>query len=143
MAKVSIIMGIYNCQDTLADSIQSIVDQTFTDWKLIMCDDASTDNTLEIARGFQQRYPDKIVLCRNEINSGLSASLNHCLKYAEGDYVARMDADDISKPTRLETQLNILEQNPEFAVVGTSWRSLMRMVAMVLLIRPKILIDIC
>ena len=62
--KVSVIMGIYNCADTLGEAIDSIIDQTYPDWELIMCDDGSTDNTYQIAHMYQNRYPDKIVLLK-------------------------------------------------------------------------------
>lgn len=119
MAKVSIIMGIYNCADTLSEAIESIVNQTFTNWKLIMCDDGSKDNTFEIALKYKTMYPDKIVLIQNEKNMGLNYTLNHCLKYVEGEYVARMDGDDISLPTRLEKEVEFLENNKEYAIVST------------------------
>lgn len=119
LAEVSIIMGIYNCADTLSEAIESIVNQTFTNWKLIMCDDGSKDNTFEIALKYKTMYPDKIVLIQNEKNMGLNYTLNHCLKYVEGEYVARMDGDDISLPTRLEKEVEFLENNKEYAIVST------------------------
>ena len=118
--KISVIMGIYNCADTLPTAINSILAQTYTNWELIMCDDASTDNTYDIALSYKEQYPDKIVLIRNEVNSKLSFTLNHCLKYATGKYVARMDGDDISLPDRFEKQINFLNENPNIDLVGTA-----------------------
>ena len=103
--KVSIIMGIYNCQDTLPEAIDSILEQTYTNWELILCDDCSTDNTYSIAEQYKNKYPEKIILIRNSENKKLAFTLNHCLEYATGEYVARMDGDDISAPNRFEKQL--------------------------------------
>ncbi|MDK0922904.1 glycosyltransferase family 2 protein, partial [Clostridium perfringens] len=99
--KVSIIMGIYNCEKTLSDCIDSLLNQTYTNWELIMCDDSSTDCTYKIAKRYAEKY-NNIILLRNETNKKLSATLNRCLEVAKGEYVARMDADDIALPTRLE-----------------------------------------
>ena len=123
MAKVSIIMGAYNCEETLEDSINSILNQTFTDWEFVICDDASTDNTLQVLEEYKRKYPDKFVILHNEKNLMLAGSLNRCLEYAEGEYIARMDADDISVYTRLEKQVRFLDDNPKYSVVGTYMQS--------------------
>ena len=111
-------MGIYNCEATLAEAIDSILNQTYTNWELIMCDDGSTDGTLKVAQEYQKKYPDKIKVIKNEKNSGLNKTLNHCLKYADGDYIARMDGDDISLPARFEKEAKFLDENPEYAIVS-------------------------
>ncbi len=120
MSRVSVIMGIYNCEETLAEAIDSILNQSFTDWHLIICDDCSEDNSLQIAKEYQSKYPDKIKLIRNEHNSKLSFTLNHCLKYATGDYIARMDGDDISLPDRFLKQVNFLDNHPDISVVSAA-----------------------
>lgn len=117
--KVSIIMGIYNCESTLKESIDSIVNQTFQDWEFIMCDDGSTDKTYEIAKEYEVKYPDKFLVIKNSENMGLAYSLNHCLKYAKGKYIARQDGDDYSKPNRLERQVDFLDDNPKLGLVST------------------------
>ncbi|PJW13250.1 glycosyl transferase [Geobacillus sp. Manikaran-105] len=116
--KVSVIMGIYNCSTTLAESIDSILAQTYKNWELILCDDNSTDDTYRIAREYAEKY-NNIILLRNEKNMGLAATLNRCLEYVSGKYVARMDGDDISLPERFQKQVAFLESNPEYSVVGT------------------------
>ncbi|MDO5041522.1 MAG: glycosyltransferase [Peptoniphilus sp.] len=116
--RISILMGIYNCEATLAEAIDSIINQTYSGWKLIMCDDGSNDRTYEIAESYREKYPDKIILVKNEINKGLNFTLNHCLKYADTEYVARMDGDDISLPTRLEKEISFLDKHPEYAIVS-------------------------
>lgn len=117
--EVSVIMGVYNCEETLSESIDSILAQTYENWELIMCDDASTDNTYNIAKKYAQNFPDKIKIIRNEKNIRLAGALNHCLKYVKGKYVARMDGDDVSMPDRFEKQVYFLENNPNYQVVGT------------------------
>ena len=119
MAKVSIIMGIYNCAATLPEAIDSILTQTFSDWQLILCDDGSKDNTYTVAKTYQEKFPDKIFLIQNEQNMGLNHTLNRCLQAATGEYVARMDGDDISLPTRLEKEVAFLDTHPEYAIVST------------------------
>jgi glycosyltransferase EpsE len=117
--KVSIIMGIYNCERYLDEAINSIISQTFTDWEFIMCDDGSTDRTLQIAEKYKKLFPDKFVVLKNEKNMGLNYTLNKCLNIAKGEYIARMDGDDICDPTRLEKEVNFLESHSEFALVST------------------------
>lgn len=116
--KISIIMGIYNCAPTLSEAIDSILNQTCDNWELVMCDDGSTDNTYRVADSYKQKYPDKIKLIKNEHNSGLNITLNHCLEYAGGEYIARMDGDDISLPERLEKEFNFLETHHEYDIVS-------------------------
>lgn len=119
MNRVSIIMGIFNCEKTLSEAIESILNQTYKAWVLIMCDDGSVDNTYELAEKYRQQYPDKIVLIKNEKNLGLNKTLNHCLEYAKTEYVARMDGDDISLPERFEKEVEFLDSHPEYAIVST------------------------
>lgn len=110
-------MAIYNCAPTLREAVDSIINQTYTDWELILCNDCSTDNTLDIAREYESRY-DNILVIENDRNLGLPASLNHCIEYAQGDFVARMDGDDISLPDRFEKEMAVLESHPEYAIVS-------------------------
>lgn len=117
--KVSIIMGIYNCENTLSDSIESIINQTYENWELIMCDDCSKDNTVVIAEKYVQEYPEKIKLIKNSTNLTLGPSLNRCIKYARGKYIARQDADDISARDRIQAQVDFLESNQDYDLVGT------------------------
>lgn len=117
--RVSVIMGIYNCADTLSEAIDSILNQTFEDWKLIMCDDGSIDSTYEIAQSYKNRYPDKIVLLKNKKNIGLNSTLNRCLQQVETEYVARMDGDDISLINRFQEEVSFLDSNPSFSIVST------------------------
>lgn len=117
--KVSVIMGIYNCENTLRESIDSILGQTYDNWELIMCDDCSKDKTLDIAKEYENKYPDKIKIITNENNITLAPTLNRCLEIASGDYIARQDGDDISLKDRLEKQVKFLNENKEYDLVGT------------------------
>lgn len=118
--KVSIIMGIYNCESTLVDAIESIINQTYENWELIMCDDCSKDNTYNIAKSYEKKYPSRMKVIKNQKNLTLGPTLNKCLEIATGDYIARQDGDDLSKKDRLEKQINFLESNKEYDLVGTS-----------------------
>lgn len=118
-ARISIIMGIFNCADTLPEAINSIFEQSYTSWKLIMCDDGSEDETYKVAKSYQEQYPDKIILLQNEYNMGLNYTLNNCLRCADTEYVARMDADDISLPKRFEKEINFLDSHSEYAIVSS------------------------
>lgn len=115
---VSVLMGIYNCADTLAESIESVLNQTHTNIEFIMCDDGSTDNTYEIALEYAKK-DSRIVLLKNEKNLTLGPTLNRCLEHATGKYCARMDGDDLSTPDRFEKQLAFLEAHPQYDAVGS------------------------
>ena len=119
MPKVSVIMGIYNVADTLEEAIDSILAQTFQDFEFIICDDGSTDDSLKIARKYKKKYPDKFVILKNKKNMGLNYTLNHCLKKANGQYIARMDGDDICSADRFEKQVKLLDEHPEYAIVSS------------------------
>lgn len=119
MPRVSVIMGIYNSnnEEMVKSAIDSILNQTFKDFEFIICDDGSTDGTYELVKRLT-KHDDRVILIQNEKNSGLAYSLNHCLSIAKGEYIARMDADDISLPERLEEEVAFLDNNKEFAIVG-------------------------
>lgn len=115
--RISVLMGIYNCASTLVEALDSLYAQTYQGFKVILCDDGSTDNTYQVAADYALRH-DNIILIRNERNMGLNYTLNHCLKYADTEFVARMDGDDISLPERFEKEINFLDEHPEYALVS-------------------------
>lgn len=117
--KISVIMGVYNCADTLPEAIDSLLKQTYQNFEVIMCDDGSTDKTREIAQRYCDQYPNRFTLLNNEKNLGLNKTLNKCLYIAKGEYIARMDGDDISLPTRFEKEVTFLDAHPEFAIVSS------------------------
>lgn len=118
--RVSVIMGIYNCAETLPEALDSLLAQTYQDFKVIMCDDGSTDNTYNIAKKYVDKFPQKFILIKNKKNLKLAATLNHCLEFVDTEYVARMDGDDLSFPTRFEKQVSFLDRQPEFALVSSA-----------------------
>ncbi len=117
MPKVSIIMSTFNGSKYICDAIESIISQTFSDWELIICDDCSTDDTYKILTKYSAKYPEKFIIFQNKNNLRLAASLNECLKYASGEYIARMDDDDISLPERFSCQVKFLNEHPDVSYV--------------------------
>jgi hypothetical protein len=116
MPPVSVLMAVHNGEAYLAEAIQSILNQTFTDFEFIILDDASTDQTPNILKGFA-RHDHRITLLENPTNLGLTRSLNKGLVICRGDYIARMDADDISLSHRLSEQIAYLDQHPDAVMV--------------------------
>ena len=117
--KISIIMGIYNCEETLQEAIDSIIAQTYTNWEFIICDDGSEDNSYNVAKEYEIKDPDRFMVIQNKKNMGLNYTLNKCIKLADGDYIARMDGDDVSTPDRFAKEVYILNKHPEFAIVSS------------------------
>jgi glycosyltransferase involved in cell wall biosynthesis len=115
--KISVLMSVHNGAKYLKESIKSILNQTFSDFEFIIVNDASTDNSLEIIKSFSD---SRIVILNNPENLGLTKSLNIGLKQASGKYIARLDADDLSFPDRLEKQLSFMEKNIDISLIG-SW----------------------
>ena len=112
--KVTVLMSVYNGEKYLREAIDSILGQTFTDFEFIIINDGSTDGTLEIL----ESYHDPRIVVVSQENRGLTKSLNKGLAMARGEYVARMDSDDISLANRLERQIYFMDRNPEVGVCG-------------------------
>lgn len=110
-------MGIYNCENTLEEAVQCIINQTYSNWELIMCDDCSKDNTLEIARALASK-DKRIKVINNDKNLTLAPTLNRCFKIAKGKYIARMDGDDKCYNDRFDKELKFLENHSEYALVS-------------------------
>lgn len=115
--KVSVVLPFRNAEETLKEAVKSILDQSFSDFELLLVDNASTDGSVKIAEGFA--HQDARIRLLTEPNVGLVYGLNAGLKHAQGEYIARMDADDIAYPKRLELQHKFLVQNPSVDVVAT------------------------
>lgn len=114
--RISIIMPVYNADNYLSESIESILSQSFNDFEFMIYNDGSSDNSDQIIRS----YSDKRIRYFNfEQNIGIVYILNHGLKCSKGDYIARMDADDISMLTRFEEQVAFMEANPTVGICGT------------------------
>ncbi|MCR5502104.1 MAG: glycosyltransferase [Lachnospiraceae bacterium] len=115
MPKISVIMSTYNEERYIADAVGSILGQTFRDLEFIIIDDASTDRTPEILESIND---SRVIFHRNPENLGLTVNLNRALKEAKGEFIARMDGDDISRPKRLEKQLHYMDAHPDVALAG-------------------------
>ena len=121
MEEISVVMPVYNCASCLDTSVSSILEQRDADLRLYVCDDASTDGSWAQLLAWAAR--DKRIEClRNKTNLGAAGARNRCLEAAKGRYIALMDADDVSHPDRLKTQLAYLEERPELAFAGTRGR---------------------
>lgn len=119
--KISVIMTAYNEEKYIGEAIESILNQTFSNFELIIVNDGSTDNTNEIVESFND---SRIIILNNDTNLGTAASANKALKVASGEYIARADADDIYHPDRFARQLEIFEKKPEINMCG-SWIELL------------------
>ena len=115
---VSVVMSAYNAEKFIADSIRSILDQTYGNWEFIIINDCSSDNTLQIIEQFSDN-DHRIKLIHNKENLGLTKSLNIGLTQAKGEFIARLDADDTSEPLRLEKQVNFLNTHLDTVLVGS------------------------
>jgi len=112
---VSVIMPVYNAERFVKEAIKSILDQTYVDFELIIVNDGSTDKSEDIIK----TVTDPRIRLISQSNAGIIGALNAGLKVAQGTYIARMDADDISEPTRLEKQVTFLRGHPDIALCGT------------------------
>lgn len=115
--KITVIMPVYNCELYIREAVDSILNQTFTDFEFLIIDDASTDKTVAVIKTYDD---SRIQLIQKPENSGYSNSLNFGLKIAKGEYIARMDGDDISLPERFAKQVTFLDANVEVVMCG-SW----------------------
>jgi glycosyltransferase involved in cell wall biosynthesis len=111
-------MSVYNGEKYLRYAINSIINQSFSDFEFIIINDASTDNTGKILGEYND---NRIVIINNEKNLGLTKSLNKGIAVAKGKYIARMDADDISMPERIEKQVGFMENHKDVAILGTDY----------------------
>lgn len=116
---ISVIMSTFNGSKTITDAINSILGQKYTNFEFIICDDASTDETQQILAKFAKMDPRIRVICNSQ-NQGLPRSLNRCIELANGEYVARMDDDDISLANRFSKQVLFLQTHQNISFVGSS-----------------------
>jgi glycosyltransferase involved in cell wall biosynthesis len=118
MPKISVVMPAYNAEKYIGEAIESILNQTFSDFEFIIIDDGSSDGTVEVVKSYTD---PRIRFYQNEHNMGVAATLNRGLDLATGEYIARMDSDDISLPGRFEKQVAYLDGHLEVVVLGTSY----------------------
>lgn len=107
---VSIITPNYNCARFIAQTIESVLAQTYTNWEMLIVDDCSTDGSYEIAQGYAEK-DSRIKVFRNEKNSGAAVSRNRAIEASSGEYVAFLDSDDLWLPEKLERQLKFMQEN--------------------------------
>lgn len=105
---ISIIMPSYNTAKYINESIRSVINQTYSNWELIIVDDCSSDNTDEIIKNIND---DRIIYIKNKVNSGAAISRNKALKHAKGKWVAFLDSDDVWLPEKLEKQTKFMKKN--------------------------------
>ncbi len=118
--KVSVMMPVYNRERYVGEAIESILSQTFTNFELIIVDDGSTDNSLNIINSFSDK---RIRVYQNDQNSGIGYTRNRLLELSKGQYLAVLDSDDVAFPNRLEEQVSFLDANEDYGLVG-SWAEL-------------------
>jgi glycosyltransferase involved in cell wall biosynthesis len=114
--RIDVIMSVYNGENYLKEAIQSVLKQTYTNFKFIIVDDGSNDSSFDIIDSFEDK---RIEVIRNGRSEGLTKRMNKAFRVAQGKYVARQDADDVSLPSRFESQVDFLEKHPEVDVLGT------------------------
>ncbi len=124
MIEISIIITTYNSEIYLEDSINSIINQTFTNWHLIIVNDFSQDNTKEILNKFKYKLKNKLTIIENKENLGINISLNKALKIVKTPFFTRQDADDISVPNRLEILLSNLSKSNEYDFISSKMKSI-------------------
>src|SRR5215218_8009066 len=115
MPQVSVILPVYNGEAYLQEAVDSILAQTFTDFELLIINDGSTDDSERIIDSYKD---SRVKHLKNEQNRGLIFSLNRGVEAAKGAYIARMDADDVALPERLEKQMQYLKQNKEVGILS-------------------------
>lgn len=118
MPEVSVIMSVFNGKDFLAESIQSVLDQSFKNFEFIIIDDGSKDNSLEVIRSYEAL--DSRIRVIAQKNQGLAKSLNTAIENSKGKYIARIDADDLCYKSRLQKQFAFMEENQSIDLIGSS-----------------------
>ena len=117
---LTVLMPIYNAEKFLAESINSILSQTYSDFEMLILDDASTDNSLKIIKAYAKE-DKRITVLVNQKNRGEAKCRNRLLKNSKTEFIAWMDADDISLEDRLQKQMDFLKQNPNIDAVGVQY----------------------
>lgn len=127
MKLVSILLPCYNAENYISEALESLINQTYKHLEIILINDGSTDNTMSICEEYAKK-DERISIFVNDQNMGLIYTLNKAVTLAKGEFIARMDADDISHPNRIERQVQYLEQHDSISILGTrasaSWKEL-------------------
>jgi len=119
MPKVSVVIPCYNYASFLAEAVASVIGQTFQDFEIIIVNDGSPDDTLEVAKGIIEKYPGYTIRLIDQPNSGVAAARNNGIRAAVGEYVLPLDADDMLAPTFIEETVAVLDGEPDVAFAYT------------------------
>jgi glycosyltransferase involved in cell wall biosynthesis len=119
---VTVVVPCHNYGRYLPDAVRSVVDQTFTGWELVIVDDGSTDDSVDVAHRLARAYPDRDISILVQGNAGVSAARNAGIAHARGRYILPLDADDLLAPTMLERTAAVLDDEPDIAIVSTDLR---------------------
>ncbi|TDE18686.1 glycosyltransferase family 2 protein [Dyadobacter psychrotolerans] len=119
MPETTVLIPAYNCGKYIKETLDSVLKQKYKDYEILIIDDGSTDNTSQVIDTFKNK---KIKYLRNSENAGIVETLNHGLKIANSEFIARMDADDVMLGNRLEEQISFLQKNADFGMVGGWYR---------------------
>lgn len=120
MCMVSIVIPYFNSDQTLARALDSVRNQTYQDWELILVNDGSTDNSEQMVNEYFQQYHGLRYKHLSQSNMGPSGARNTAIKNAQGQYIAFLDSDDAWEPQKLEIQIDFMEKNPDVAITGTN-----------------------
>ncbi|MCH4826787.1 glycosyltransferase family 2 protein [Planococcus halocryophilus] len=123
MTLVSVLIPVYNVENYIVEAVESILNQTYKNIEIIAVDDCSNDNTYELLHELQKR-DNRIKIYKNSENMKIVETLNFAFRQSQGEYICRMDGDDISDLERIEKKLHFLKENPEFSLVGCSVKSI-------------------
>jgi Glycosyltransferases, probably involved in cell wall biogenesis len=121
MEKVSIVMPAYNSEKYIRESIDSVVNQTYGNWELVIVNDGSIDTTIQILLEYTNKYPDKIKIIDKKKNEGISKGLNDAIKKAEGTYICWLSSDDVYVPDMIESEIDYLDNNKEYDIVFSNY----------------------
>lgn len=124
MPKISVVTSVYNCEEYIRETIESVLNQDFNDWEFILIDDCSKDKSAEIIKSYSDK-DSRVIYVRNETNQGQPANLNTAIRLAKGKYIARLDHDDICAPERFSKQYQYMEEHPDVVLLGSCNSELM------------------
>ena len=120
---VSVLIPAYNCASFIVQTLQSVLNQDYTNFEILICDDGSIDRTLEVIKALAKK-DNRIKVYENVSNKGKVLTINHLLQEASGDYITILDSDDFFSPDKLERQVGFFEKNPEVGACGCNYASI-------------------
>ncbi len=121
---VSVITPAYNAEKYISQTINSVINQIYDNWEMVIVNDGSTDRTEQIIKGYVEKYPDKIFLYSNEKNSGAAVALNEAMKHAKGKYMCWLSADDAYVETMLSSSVQFLQEHKEYNAVFSKYANI-------------------